>query len=78
MDSRKLIGYVLVASFNAAKYHQRLDVPTYNLWTLVGYISDILPNGNDVQIYELVKKAHDTKQGQRSLSKYYVDLRGIW
>lgn len=56
MDSRRFIGYVLLASFSAAKYYKI---------------------GNDAQVYELVKKAHETKQAERSLPEYYADLRAM-
>lgn len=33
---------------------------------------------NDVQVYELVTREHDTKQDKRSLAEYYAELRAIW
>lgn len=34
--------------------------------------------GNDAQVYEWVKKAHKTGQGERALAEYYVELRAVW
>lgn len=34
--------------------------------------------GNNVQVYELVKKVHETKPRERILVEYHTDLRAPW
>lgn len=30
---------------------------------------------NDAQVYEMVKRAHENRQGERSLAEYYAEIR---
>lgn len=46
------------------------------IWILTAMSQTYSQIENDVQVYELVTREHDTKQ--RSLAEYYAELRAIW
>ncbi|KAJ7951046.1 Retrovirus-related Pol polyprotein from transposon TNT 1-94 [Quillaja saponaria] len=34
--------------------------------------------GNDIQVFELRKKLHETKQGELTIAQYFAELSGLW
>lgn len=54
-----------------------LSAPIYHLRDLVGNVSNLFACGNNAHVYELVKKIDESKQGERALAEYYLELRAL-
>lgn len=78
MDCREFSCHILVASFNTTKYWKRIYAAhnSTGIWKAV--LQTYTQLGNDAQVYELVKKEQETRQGEWSLAEYYAEQRLIW